>query len=278
MCQEYLFQCLFFLNGNAVAIGSETTASGANSFAEGLGRGTAFGLNFPMSKATGTACHVEGIATIATDEGAHAENFGTAASGKASHAGGLNSKASGYAAFAHTFFGEASGYYSAAFNEGTKATAQGQFVAGRYNKINPNALFIVGNGTSETDRRNAFEVLKDGSFNFKLTQIASGEYTGTSKAGADNPNSLTFDFKPKFLFIHSYGPYYVFGNRGFYVDTYAMMNVITPSGDNQYKNSVTLTENENGMWTMSWYCLETNGATEGQLSRSDYTYYYFAIG
>jgi hypothetical protein len=89
------------------------------------------------------------------------------ASGKASHSGGLNSKVSGYAAFAHTFFGEASGMYSAAFNEGTKATAQSQFVVGRYNKINPDALFIVGNGTSDTDRSNAFEVLKDGGINIE---------------------------------------------------------------------------------------------------------------
>jgi hypothetical protein len=51
---------------------------------------------------------------------------------------------------------------SVALGEGTTASARGQFVAGRYNKENPNALFQVGNGTSDTARSNAFEVLKDG--------------------------------------------------------------------------------------------------------------------
>ena len=33
-------------------------------------------------------------------------------------------------------------------------------------------------------------------------KIATGSYTGTGTYGASNPNSLTFDFEPKFLFIH----------------------------------------------------------------------------
>ena len=37
-----------------------------------------------------------------------------------------------------------------------------QHVEGVYNADNANALHIVGNGTSENARKNAFEVLKDG--------------------------------------------------------------------------------------------------------------------
>ena len=44
----------------------------------------------------------------------------------------------------------------------TRALETYQHVEGVYNADNPNALHIVGNGTSENARKNAFEVLKDG--------------------------------------------------------------------------------------------------------------------
>lgn len=42
--------------------------------------------------------------------------------------------------------------------------SDGALLIGRYNKVqnNPGRLFIVGNGTSKDDRKNAFEVLEDG--------------------------------------------------------------------------------------------------------------------
>ena len=44
------------------------------------------------------------------------------------------------------------------------SSSYGALLIGRYNKIenNPGRLFIVGNGTSKDDRKNAFEVLEDG--------------------------------------------------------------------------------------------------------------------
>ena len=44
----------------------------------------------------------------------------------------------------------------------TRTLEMYQHVEGVYNADNPNALHIVGNGTSENARKNAFEVLKDG--------------------------------------------------------------------------------------------------------------------
>lgn len=46
---------------------------------------------------------------------------------------------------------------------GTKATAPGQRVVGTYNVVDNDALLIVGNGESDTNRSNAFAVYKDGS-------------------------------------------------------------------------------------------------------------------
>lgn len=155
----------------AVSLGKSTLATAMAAFAEGLGVGGAFGIDFGPSEASGVGSHVEGIGTKASHEGAHAENFGTTASGKASHSGGLGSLASGYAAFVHGMFAEARGDYSAAFNYYTIATCAFQTVIGKYNAEDPDALFIVGGGTSESDRKNLFAVTEKG---IKLSNIQYG--------------------------------------------------------------------------------------------------------
>lgn len=68
---------------------------------------------------------------------------------------------------------------------GTKATVDGQSVAGKYNKPNANALFIVGNGTNENNRHNALEVLEDGSI------LVNEEKLGSVKS---YKHSLTITF------------------------------------------------------------------------------------
>lgn len=44
---------------------------------------------------------------------------------------------------------------------GTKVANPGQAVTGEYNEVDPDALFIVGNGTSDGDRSNAATVYRD---------------------------------------------------------------------------------------------------------------------
>ena len=48
--------------------------------------------------------------------------------------------------------------------QGENQPTDGALLIGRYNRVqnNPGRLFIVGNGTSPNDRKNAFEVLEDG--------------------------------------------------------------------------------------------------------------------
>ena len=71
------------------------------------------------------------------------------ASGSGSHAGGNLS--------------EAAKNYSFAFGDSVYASRIGQTTVGTFNKLNNNALFIVGNGTGPQERSsNAFEVLSDG--------------------------------------------------------------------------------------------------------------------
>ena len=59
------------------------------------------------------------------------------------------------------------GAYSHAEGLGTIANEDYQHVSGKYNANNAKALFIVGNGTDDTHRSNALEVLKDGDVKIK---------------------------------------------------------------------------------------------------------------
>lgn len=149
----------------AHAEGYYTTASGKFSHAEGKetfavycshaeGRGT---------QSLGEISHAEGDRTIAKGFAAHSEGNKTQAIGNQSHAGGNSSIARGTTSFAHGSGCEAIGMISFATGQGTKATASTQFVAGSYNATRDDAALIIGNGSKDSPRSNAFVVMKDGS-------------------------------------------------------------------------------------------------------------------
>lgn len=133
---------------------------GHMSHAEGSGNTTGQFLNGVISKglqahvegqnseALGDQSHAEGYNTHARGKGSHSEGSSSWAYGDYSHAGGLNTQAIGKNSFAH-------GYQ-------LKAEGENQSVFGVYNKESSDSIFIVGNGTSESDRKNSFEILKGG--------------------------------------------------------------------------------------------------------------------
>ena len=153
------------------AEGNWTTASDNSSHAEGymteaLGihshaEGESTKASGPNSHAEGNLCeagnisHAEGYNTQAIPaEGkwvAHAEGVNTQATGTASHAQGAETSASGD----HSHAG---GYY-------TEAQYTSQTVIGEFNENKEDTLFEVGNGksTDANDRKNAFEVYRNGS-------------------------------------------------------------------------------------------------------------------
>lgn len=92
-----------------------------------------------------------------------AVNSGTQSIGDSSFASNLNTKALGTGSFTTGGGTEAEADYSYSGGYGTKATAIAQTVVGKFNKPNPDAAFIVGNGTSADSPSNALEVLWDGS-------------------------------------------------------------------------------------------------------------------
>lgn len=59
----------------------------------------------------------------------------------------------------------ASGNYSTASGKHTSATGESQFVVGQYNKDDTDALFIVGNGESVSNKSNAMSVSSNGVLN-----------------------------------------------------------------------------------------------------------------
>lgn len=147
------------------AEGNTTSAIGAYSHAEGsynIAEGENSHSEGANATASGHNSHAEGEYTKAQGKASHSEGHDTQAIGECAHSEGLSTKAEGYAAHTEGAYTEA--YYTGSHAEGdhTKTYAPYQHVGGTYNHYNINALYQVGNGTSDNDRKNAFEVLKDG--------------------------------------------------------------------------------------------------------------------
>ena len=196
------------------AEGHSTTASGDYSHAEGSGTlaeknyAHAEGLN---TKAQGQGSHAEGFNTTTTLQYSHAEGHGTTASGGSAHAEGSSTTASGSNSHAEGGGTTASGMNSHA--EGSNTTASGhyshaggyhtiankyQMVHGRYNISSDGAtsdsnmtgdIFIIGNGTAEDSRSNAFRVTTAGAVYGKAAYNSSGaDYAEMWEIEGGNPN------------------------------------------------------------------------------------------
>ena len=95
-------------------------------------------------------------------------------------------------------------------------------------------------------------------------QIATGSYTGTGTYGASNPNSLTFEFKPKLVLVNGNSQYGLIAIKDC---TKALAAV------NTMQQQVTW-----GNKTVSWYCTGTNQSAFTQYNEAGTTYNYIAIG
>ena len=160
------------------AEGHTTVASGNYSHAEGIG-----------TKAEGMGSHAEGGyydgANIvngghAKGSSSHAEGIGTKAESIASHAEGYHSNANKPYSHAEGYFTKADGNYSHAGGYCTITSKEAEFATGKYNKSNTDTLFSVGNGTgtSNANRKNAFEITKDAGYihNEKIASISQKNY------------------------------------------------------------------------------------------------------
>lgn len=108
-------------------------------------------------------------------------------------------------------------------------------------------------------------------------RIATGSYTGTGTYGASNPNSLTFDFEPKAIFMWAV-------NNGIRLpNTLAATTYIAaiPANNVYYYGGFDYPGQTRGQIkrsidgkTITWYSTDAGY----QLNSSAFTYYYLAIG
>ena len=156
--------------------GIQTIASGESSHAEGMittASGDCSHTEGGGTTASGDYSHAEGDATTASGHYSHAEGDGTSASGMSSHTEGTGTTASGNYSHAGGHSSTASGANAFAHGVGLNAGEDNQVVFGTYNEDSTAAL-VVGNGTSNSLRSNAFEVDADGKI-----------YTNGSNVGVD---------------------------------------------------------------------------------------------
>lgn len=147
-------------NNCALATGYLTTASGNSS--------AAFNNS---TTASGGYSSSFGFQTHATNYYSFSQGYASDATGVGSFATGLNTTASGMYSISSGSNSAASGMYSFTGGYGTTAPSLCEFVVGMNNTTytgNPssfltsNRIFVVGNGSSATDKSNAMVILKNG--------------------------------------------------------------------------------------------------------------------
>lgn len=153
-----------------------------------FGKTDTSGYTYKFSAAIGHASHVEGTGNIAPKASATLEGLDAGATASfvngANHAEGAGNLAGGAASHVEGIRNEIGDNAYASHAEGIKNTTQNraEHASGQYNKSNKatdtfgdagNTLFSVGCGTSDANRKNAFEVMQDGTC--KYLDVATGE-------------------------------------------------------------------------------------------------------
>ncbi len=158
----------------STAIGAGSTASGIESMAFGIltvasgGRSTSMGSG---SVASGDFSLAAGYLTVASGVVSTSMGSGSVASGDYSLAAGRVTNASGDYSFSIGRNTAASGDFASAIGDTVTARSYSSMTIGRYNDsivssspgiwVNTDPIFIIGNGTANNARRNAFIVAKN---------------------------------------------------------------------------------------------------------------------
>lgn len=124
-----------------------------------VGAGAEIFNKYDSNEAIGDYSHAEGRGSYAIGNWSHAEGTSTIAAGNNSHAEGAGAYASGDMSHAEGS-GQASGFASHAEGFATRASSDYQHAEGKYNVEDSNDKFahIIGNGTADNARSNAFAI------------------------------------------------------------------------------------------------------------------------
>ena len=182
------------------AVGNLTKAKGLNSFAAGFNANALDDYSFALgrqvtssgdaSTALGYGSTASGLASFAanyfnTAGGAYSASIGfsTQSIGQMSLATGYDTEAEGIVSFAGGYRSKSLGSYSVAIGFQSHSLPYASLSIGRYNNnligssntwVDTDPVFIVGNGTDDETRRNAFTVLKNGMTAINIDNPISG--------------------------------------------------------------------------------------------------------
>ena len=185
------------VGSNAASIGYDNKAIGESSLSRGSGN-IAYGKN----------SSADGVMNTTYSYAANASGFQTEAGNPADETYGhasadqmlyIAAKAQGYQT-------KAIARASFAGGTGTIASADSQTALGKYNNINNNALFIVGNGTDDNHRANAFTVNNDGTV--YLAKLKTNN--GISANGNDSNIPSTINYSSLEIIFHEAKPVFRF--------------------------------------------------------------------
>jgi len=140
-----------------------------------------------LTEAFGATAHAEGHTTAAIGQYTHSEGYNTVAFGIASHAQGLICEADGIASFAGGHRTVTSGDYSFAYGSYLTTNAANQVVFGKYNSPDPNAYFIIGNGSGPQNLNTIFTIKNDG-VHFGTHTLATQQYVTSSIISSTSTN------------------------------------------------------------------------------------------
>jgi hypothetical protein len=165
------------------AEGYQTQAIGNNSHTEGWFTLTNGGFSHAEGLFTTTIggnSHAEGSYTVSTGNYSHAEGNGTNSQGRYSHAEGFDTLSFGEHSHAEGWSTRAYGQASHAEGIGTITSGSYQHAQGKFNTHGDStSLMIVGNGTADNARKDAFKVRMSGSIVLPTTQSAAPSWVGT---------------------------------------------------------------------------------------------------
>jgi len=184
-------------------LSSDTLGSNAVNLASDYGSGNSAASGFYSivsgvnTTASGLVAHAEGYGTTASGPTSHAEGYGGTASGQEAHAEGVNTTASGEASHAEGSYTIASGKTAHAEGSYTKAINNASHVEGMYNVgTATDTIHETGIGTSDSDRKNAFEIYIDGRLvapELSTTLINTNRSLATKEYVDGNKGSLVKD-------------------------------------------------------------------------------------
>ena len=183
----------------AFALGFGSAASNAGAFAMGVldsasGPGSLSMGYFNRSRGWFSTTFGAGNIVLSTAFQGLATGIWTKAGAWCASSFGDRTYASGHTSFATGFLSEASGHLSATFGDNTRAPSWSSFAIGKFNAYSGSAegwntgdpIFMVGIGSSNSDRRNALTVYKNGISEFNKGTIIDYDRMELNSSGTGN--------------------------------------------------------------------------------------------